>query len=328
MSPLDLDIFADNGNRLVFSAFCLLIAVLLLYFWGLTRGKEGAGPKQTEGLVFLALAYLLHFAIGVASVLDTPRDNLLMLSGLINLAFLLSLPFFSLRNPWLDRLIEHDYWRNAWVLLGFSWLLAIAFAGARGFFYQIDKAMTALALVLLGMYLARYFYRRGLRFVALVTVIYFLTYIALPLFPPDSLAEGKFEHLSSLLLGPSLPLAVIGLAFTFNWLNELNFYELSHIWVQRPEDGPQAEQKAYAQLARGGQRDTWLDRIAKDDIESVIDEIIINKKHKHENLETILNIAARNTRNNNDRVKDLISYEEYQRNRNKAAQALITVIRQ
>ena len=69
-----------------------------------------------------------------------------------------------------------------------------------------------------------------------------------------------------------------------------------------------------------------MDKIAADELEKVIEEVIIFKKHKNQNLEVILNIASRNTRNNNNRLKDQIEYQDYQMNRNKISEALITMI--
>ena len=69
-----------------------------------------------------------------------------------------------------------------------------------------------------------------------------------------------------------------------------------------------------------------MEIIARDDLEKVIEEIIIYKKHKNQTLEMVLNIASRNTRNNNSRLKDIIAYQDYQLNRNKVSDALLTMI--
>ncbi len=116
-----------------------------------------------------------------------------------------------------------------------------------------------------------------------------------------------------------------GLVYTFNWINELNFYELSNIWVNENESD-ETHEEAYSKLTIGSGRDDWKEKIASDKLEKVIEEVIIYKKHKNESLEAILNIASRNTRNNNNRLMDMISYEEYQLNRNKVSHSLMSII--
>lgn len=190
-----------------------------------------------------------------------------------------------------------------------------------------DMAISILTIAALGFFITRYFVRRQLNFVALISAGYFTVFILLRLFRPGNLSEGKFEHMNTLILGPTLALSVIVLAYTFNWINELNFYELSNIWVSN--DTPdETRQQSYSKLTLNTNRDTWMEKIAADEIEKVIEEIIILKKHQNENLEAILNIASRNTRNNNNHLKELIKYEDYQLNRNKISNSLIALIRQ
>ena len=58
----------EDRNRLFFSLFCLLIAVMLFYFWVISKGKKGAKVKHGGGLIFISYAYALYFIIGFVSL--------------------------------------------------------------------------------------------------------------------------------------------------------------------------------------------------------------------------------------------------------------------
>ncbi|MBI1227076.1 MAG: hypothetical protein GC192_17730 [Bacteroidetes bacterium] len=224
----------------------------------------------------------------------------------------------------VDKIVTNVYWKNGVMYAGLAWIIAISVANGLQLVYYLDIAFSVLALLFLGTLIIRYFIRRGLNFIALITVGYFSIFILLQIHQPDGLIEGKFVHMNSIIIGPALPLSVIVLAYTFNWINELNFYELSNIWIS---DGQTVEEKkdAYAKLTTSANRTTWLEKIADDDLEKVIEEMIILKKHRNENIETLLSIASQNTRNNNNQLKGIISYEEYQLNRNKVSNSLISL---
>ncbi len=313
-------------SRLIYSSFCFLVFIILIYFYWVSREKLGANKNNSQGLIFFSFAFLTYCIIGFASVYKPAENVYLILSGLTAMCLFLSLPFFSLSTHRIDEVVEHLYWKNTTTFLGFLWILIISWTSHTKVVYAIDRAISALALTLLGFFFTRYFLRRNMRFLAAMSVIYFLSVVTLQILPPESLQGGKFVHMNMIILGPALLLSVITLAYTFNWINELNFYELSNIWVNENEDETKDNKATYSKLTLSASQDTWLEKIANDDLEKVIDEMIIFKKHKSQKLETILNIASRNTRNNNNRLKDTIDYQDYQLNRNKISEALIAMI--
>lgn len=321
-----LNVDADK-NRLFFSLFCLLIAVMLFYFWGISKGKKGAKVKHGEGLIFVAMAYVLYFAIGIVSLFvidyDEPTAKIyFVLSGLISMCYFLSLPFFSLSSHSVDNIIESQHWKNGIYLMGFVWLIFFSSMEPAAWMDYYDWIIGVVAMVLMGFFITRYLVRRGLKFLGLIAVVFFLIVIGLEIWPSS---QGKFEHMNTYMLGPALTLSVVMLSFTFNWINELSFFELADIWVGK-ENASEQEIGEFAKLTVDDNKQTWMKKIAKDDIEKVIEEVIILKKHKNQDLEMILNIASRNTRNNNNKLKDIISYEDYQLSRNKIIDSLMRMI--
>lgn len=312
-------------NRLIYGLFCVVISIFLIYFWGISREKVSAQKGNGGALIFLSFAYFLYFAVAVASVYNPVDDAYLVLSGLINMCFLLSLPFFSLRRHFIDHIVEHPRWKGGIYFLGFILLILISWTTKAPWLFTLDVIISAIALGLLGLFISRYFKQRRLNFLAVSAILFFLMAIIVQLNPGNILPGGKFAHPNMSLLAPGLALAVVILAYTFNWINELNFDELSNIWVQDKEEMPGQEK---VHISTKDRREKWMEVIAKDDLEKVIEEVIIYKKHKNESLETILNVASRNTRNNNNRLKELIVYEEYQMNRNKLSHALMTLIKE
>ena len=327
-----LDLLGISGltpilkNRLILSSFCLLIFFLLIYFWAISRSKIKANNKDGSGLVYLSFSFLLCFLIGFVSVYHPIQNTYLVISALLSLCLLSSLSFFSIGTHPIDKIVSHPSWKNGIKYLGFGWVIIISMASGLEVISWVDIIVSVLAITLLGFFICRYFVRRGLNFIAFIAAGYFAIFILLQVIQPDSLSAGKFGHMNTIILGPSLLLAVIVLAYTFNWINELNFYELSNIWVSN-DSSDESNQVAYAKLTQDANRQTWMEKIANDELEKVIEEVIILKKHKNENIEAILNIASRNTRNNNNHLKDLIKYEDYQLNRNKVSHSLMQLIR-
>ncbi|MFK7806190.1 MAG: hypothetical protein AB8F74_00185 [Saprospiraceae bacterium] len=311
-------------NRLILSLFCFLIFILLLYFWGISRAKIKENNKDGSGLVYISFAFLLHFVIGVTSVYFPNPNAYLIISGLISMCYLSSLSFFSVGTHQVDTLVSHLSWKNGVKYFAFAWIIIISLVGKEKFITYLDIIIAVVAFAFLSFFITRYFLKRNLRFIAMVSGFYFLASILLQLYWTSSFVRGKFVNMNTVLLAPVMPLAVITLAYTFNWINELNFYELSNIWVSN--DKNKNPQEAYAKLTTDANRDTWTQKIANDQLEKVIEEIIILKRHKNESLEEILNIASRNTRNNNNHMKDLIKYEDYQLNRNKVSAALLQIV--
>lgn len=311
-------------NRLVFSIFCLLIAVILGYFWYISLEKIKAAKQDGKGLVYLTFAFVLYASVGLVSIFnDEPKTTLLILSSLISFSFLSSLSYFAGNNTALERIVHSTFWINGIKYVAFAWVVIISLSPEHPVIQFLEIGLATVSIAILGLFLVRYFVQRQLRFIAFITAVFFLTYALMQLSQSGGLEGGKFEHINTVFLTPAMALAVIVLAYTFNWINELNFYELSRIWTgEESTSGPTGS----ASPPIIPKSDEWTDLLAQDDIERVIQEIIIKKKMRNESLETILNLASRNSRNNDNNRKDMISYDDYQRNRNKVAHALTELI--
>ena len=318
---------SDLKNRLILALFCLLIFLILIYFWAISRSKIKANNKDGNGLVYLSIAYLLYAVMGIVSVYHPVQETFYVLSGLVSICYLCSLSFFSIGSHPVDDLVSHSYWKSGVQYAGLAWIVLATLVSGQSWARHVDMAICILALALLGFFITRYFLKRRLNFIAVVAVGYFAGFILLQVYQPESLSAGKFVHMNSIVLGPALPLSVIVMAYTFNWINELNFFELSNIWVS--DEGSAASQKqAYAELTKPSNSNTWLEKIANDDLEKVIEEMIILRKHRNQNLEAILSVASQNTRNNNNQLKGIISNEDYQLNRNRVSNSLIGLAQQ
>ncbi len=318
-------------NRLVFSAFCLLIAVILGYFWFISREKIKAAKQDGKGLVYLAFSFVLFASIGLVTIYNkSPETTLLILASLISFCFLSSLSYFTANHTPLERLVHSSAWKNSLKYVAFTWVVVITLAPDHYVIRTIETGLAILAIATLGLFLTRYFAKRQLRFIAFITAGFFICYALLQLAESlGSAGEGKFQHVNTVYLAPAIALAVIVLAYTFNWINELNFYEISRIWTGEENDGEAvSEQAAKTSGPELPKSEGWIDLLAQDDLERVIKEMIIHKRLRNESLEDILNLASRNSRNNDNNRKDLISYDDYQRSRNKVSTTLMTLIRQ
>lgn len=316
----------EMKSRLILSSLSLLVFSILIYFWGISRKKIKANNKDGSGLVYISIAFFLYFLIGFVSIYRPIQSTYLILSALISICFLSSLSFFALGSHPVDHIVTKKSWKNGMKYTAFGWIIMISLTGGLDIMTYFDIALCVLSVAVLGFFITRYFIQRRLNFIALISVGYFVVFVVMQLLYPDSFADGKFVNMNRIYLGPGLVLSVIVLAYTFNWINELNFYELSSIWVGN-DKSEEKNQEAYSKLTLSADKDAWLTKIAGDELEKVIEEIIILKKHKNENLEAILNIASRNTRNNNNQLKGLIPYEEYQMNRNKVSDSLMQLLK-
>lgn len=321
-------------NRIVLSGFCLLIFALLIYFWGISRAKIKANHKNGDGLVYLSFAYLLYSVLGFTSIFQ-PYDPAamqqvpvayLVLSSLISFCLLSAQSFFSLGVHRADAIVGSAAYANGVKYLAFAWVILVVLVGGKQVMVFLENALQVLTMLVFGFFIIRYFLRRRLRFIALVAAFFFIAVVLLLVLQPGDLQQGKFVHTNIMMLGPALALSALALSYTFNWINELNFYELSNIWVQNEAAAPGAQQAAYSRLASSADKSDWMERIARDELEKVIEEIIILRRHRNEDLEDILNIASRNMRNNNNHLKGVIKYEDYQLNRNQISQFLIQLV--
>lgn len=322
----------SEKNRLVYSAFCLLFALILTYFWYISLDKIKATKRDGKGLVYLAFSFVLFASIGLVSIFNSsPRTTLLILSSLVSFSFLSSLSYFSGQRFLVERWVHTDAWKNGIKYVAFTWIIILTLSPSSSVIVLIENILAVVSVLTLGIFLTKYFAVRKLGFIALLTAIYFGTYAILQLIESGSLSGGKFTHVNTAFLTPAIGLAIIVLAYTFNWINELNFHQLSSIWTEQDPSPSVNDQQSVNDSELGTNAitpDQWTTMIAADQIERVIKERIIQQQLRNENLELILNIAARNNRNNDNHLKDLIPYDEYQRNRNKISQALMSSVNQ
>ncbi|MEL6926746.1 MAG: hypothetical protein AAFO94_22085, partial [Bacteroidota bacterium] len=184
-----LSIFGlEFNNRLIFSAFCLLIAVLLIYFYLFAQVKIRAEKKTGNGLIFLAVAYVLYFLLGIASIRQAPMKVQLILSVLISVSFLKSLPFFSLHRHLIDHIVEHDWWRNGVNYAAFALVIVVSWWSNLTALQYLDLTLSTLALSAMALFVGRYFVRKGMYLLAVFSTIFFSGSILMQVAPPESLA--------------------------------------------------------------------------------------------------------------------------------------------
>lgn len=317
--------------KLVFTAFHFLISLMLTYFGYISWPKLKGNTQNHRGLIYLALAFLLYSVLGLFSYFNPISVGgkihiaYLIINGLVSLCFLSALPFFSTGIGKTDRLVTSTNWNQGIKYFGFAYVVMVAVSNTGNIMQIIDQVLTALAMAALCFFLFRYFQQRRMLLLSLMTLIFFSFWLFLQFATIGHLSEGKFVHPNTVILGPALFFSVIILAYTFNWINELTFYELSRMWT---DEGETAGTPAgdYVHLLQTDNKQVWLDKLAKDEVEDVISELLIYKKHRNDPIEDVLNVAARNSRNNNNQLRELIKYEDYQLNRNKVANALMTLL--
>ncbi len=312
-------------HRLILCLFCLLTFIVLLYFWNLSKKKSGVNKISSQGLIFLSLTFFLYFSIGFVSAYNPSNIFYLAISGLINVCVLLSLPFFSQGNHLIDKLVHHRFWKYFVIILGIIWLVFIFSTGILKPMYNVDIVLTSVSIFLLGLFLTMTFVRKELNFLGIITGLFIAFTIWLQINSPEVLGEGKFVHINTTILSPALFLSIITISYAFNWMNELNFRELSNIYTENDIHENENEIKGL-DISKNTLSIKWQEQIVNDDLEKVIEELINFKKNKNENLGILLNIASRNNRNNTNRLKDLIKYEDYQLNRNKISEALVLMM--
>ncbi len=313
-------------SRLILSLFCLLTFIVLIYFWSLTSKKSDINKANVSGLIFLSFVFFLYFVIGFSTVYSPSMNIYLSISGLINICFLLSLSFFSQGNSFIDKIVQHRFWKMVTIVLGIVWFLLNVWTRQLKMVQDIDAVVSAISIFLFGFYLSRTFVKKGLKLFGIITGLLIILIIWLQFNSPEVLGKGKFFHMNTTLLSPALFLSIISVSFTFNWVNEQNFRELSQIYTVH-ELGFFEEEIEQLDRSKELLSKRWQEQVTNDNLEKVIEEVLTYKKNKNESLGFIINIAQRNTRNNTNRLKELIKYEEYQLNRNKISTALISLIK-
>ncbi|MCB0636590.1 MAG: hypothetical protein KDC54_08225 [Lewinella sp.] len=320
--PFFSTLFANQYDRtikqIMLSAFCLLTSIILWYFFLQARQNPRARPANVRGLLFLSLAFVAFFLLGTTEALFKQGSLAVLLSGLANVFLILSLPFFSKGVTVLDRVALQPFWYAMAGQLVLIYGLSILFPQQ----YGIDVVLSSLTLAVFGVYLTSFFYRKQLRFIALLAGLSVLTLIALQILAELNVSGGKFRDINVAVLYPALFLSMTILIVTFNWINELRFKELAKIYTSGV-DKDMIEQFLNGQLDRADLIRDWESDISQNHLEAVIEEMVMVKERRNESLEDLLLLAARNSRNNNARhVNGTISEEAYILERNKIIQGI------
>jgi len=321
---------AEVARRLYLSVYCLMIFIILKYFWYFSKKKIEVNKQDISGLSFLSYAFLLYFALGIVrNYIDDSRSTILVMSILTNLCLLLSLPYLSIGTPFLDKIFHHKNWHSIAIAIGFT--AVILSTGKNGIPELTDQIFSCLTFSLMAFFLIRIFAKRNMIFFGILIGILFVFILGLQFGGEgmfgntDGEIQDKFNHVNAAILSPAVYLGLICVAHTYSWYNELNFAELSKIYTER-EGGADIENKFDINLSEAPMKKRWEEKIANDDIEKVIEEIMAYKQSKNLSLRPIISIASKNTRNNTNQLKGIIKYEDYQIARNKVSNALLTLI--
>lgn len=319
---------AEVARRLYLAVYSLMIFIILKYFWYFSKNKIAVDKQDISGLSFLSYAFLLYFAIGIVrNYIDDSRDTILVMSTLTNLCFLLSLPYLSHGIPFFDKIFHHKNWHSIAIAIGFS--AVILATGKNGIPELTDQIFSSLTFGLMAYFFIRIFVKRSMiLFSALIAflfiVILFLQFGGEGIYGNGDGIQDKFNHVNAAILSPAVYLGLLCVAHTYSWYNELNFTELSKIFT---DDESKDEENAFnVNLGEAPMKSRWEEKIANDDLEKVIEEIMAYKQSKNLSLSPIISVAQKNNRNNTNQLKGIIKYEDYQINRNKVSNALLTLI--
>ena len=310
--------------RLILSLFCLFTFILLKYFWELSRKNSDAKLANKRGLQFLFIAFLLYFLLGFVSAYKPPKYILLILSGLISCSFLGSLSFFVQKYPYVDNIVKSKLWSIGVVVLGVLWCIVVSISDSLKIIHDVEIIISSVTTLILGIFLAGAFFQKRLKLLGLITIMVIVIIVVLQIEAPQLFGKGKFELMNITMLSPAIFLSIITISFTYGWVNRLTYVELSHVFTDNTSDQEHiktTDVKFSEEVSQG-----WRDRIAKDELEIVIEEMINYKQNEGEISKTLLILAGSNHRNNSNRMHTRITREEYEINRIKTSDAVLSLI--
>ena len=335
-----LGMHAPNGEtRLVLSLLCLLSACMLYYFWKISGNRSRTESSERSGLLFLALAFAGYAVLGIVSLYFTPpspggphpqpgnsgRVFFLVISLMTNGCLLLALPFLDLRGSFL--LIAGDK-RKSWNYLISTIILILIITtflfNASRFLNAIDLTISGLTIVLMGYVLVKNYISDGLRFMAILTAIVFVFIILLSIGAPEIFKQGRFGVLNITVLSPAIFIALLCISHTYSWFNMLDYTEISNIYTSPGENNKMSSVMTTGNL--DSEIVKWHDLLVADNLEKVIEELILVLRTKKRSLEFVINLAARNNRNNTSWLKQIIEFEIYDVARNRIRAGVLSAI--
>jgi hypothetical protein len=311
--------------RLLLSVFCLLTFILLFYFYKKSTQKSHSNKDNYRGLLFLSLAFLFYFIFGCIFILTRSKSIPVLLSGAINICFILSFSFFSHGVSKIDKFAVHKAWRFIVLVIGLIYLFQYTFNRPMLKRYNFDILISSLTIMIFGILLVWDFMRKKMTFMGIISGVSLAMVIILQIYSPIIIGRGKFVNVNTTILFPALFLAIISVSITFNWINELNFQDVAKIYSSGGKT--QIVQAFFEKkISKDGLKNGWQKNIMNDDLEKVIEEMVFILEKRNESLDLILNLASRNSRNNTNRLKAIIKDNDYQINRNQISSGIISMI--
>ncbi len=311
--------YDDAIKQILLSLFCLLVFIVLFYFYKVASDNVGVKKHNTRGLLFLSLSFLSFFLMGMSQAVFK-NDNLsILLYGLINITLLLSLPFFSKGTTWVDKMATHNMWYFMAGELTLVYGIGIFFPQKFG----IDLVVSCLTFGVFGFFLVWDFIRKKLIFLGIVVGLGILLFPVLQILAEINNTGGKFSHLNITVFYPCLGFSMTVLVVAFNWMNEVRFKELATFYTEGV-DKEMIEKFLNRQITLKQLKDDWKMELKNSNLETVIEEMIMIAEKRNESLEMLLTLASRNTRNNNARfISNIINEEEYKLERNKISGGIV-----
>ncbi len=311
-------------KQVLLSMFCLLTATVLLYFVQKAMENPRVKKENSRGLFFLAMAFLFTFFVGVADAMFKFGNLTILLSGLVNISLLLSLPFFSKGTHALDKLATHKLWFLLAGQIALIYGIGILFPQK----YGIDIVLSCITFGIFGTYITWFFIRKQLLFIGILAGFAVAAMATLQLLAQVNLDGGKFFDVNVAVLYPSLFLSMIMLIVTFNWVNEVRFKELATIYTEGV-DKEMIEKFMSGDLTDDELTGDWEKEITGNQLETVIEEMIMIAERRNDSLDLLLALAARNSRNNHSYfIKATIEQSDYDKERNRITLGVLTLIKE
>ncbi|GJM32107.1 MAG: hypothetical protein DHS20C18_11080 [Saprospiraceae bacterium] len=320
------NLFANQYDRVLkqvmLSLFGLLVSVVLGYFYRESLKNPSVKKENISGLLFLALAFFFIFVMGTTEAAFKSGHLSVLISGVVNIFLILSLPFFSKGVTPLDKLATHPVWYFVAGQFALVYGLSMLFPQKFG----IDIVLSSLTLMIFGVFLVSFFIRTQLRFIGIIVGLAIASMIILQILAEANVSGGKFLDINIAVLYPSLFLSMIVLVVTFNWVNEIRFKQLANIYTEGV-DKELIDRFLSKQITKKELTDDWSKDITSNQLESVIEEMIMVAEKQNQNLALLLTIASRNSRNNTGfYVNGTISKDDYNRERNQITAGILHLV--
>lgn len=315
----------------LFTLGFLLTFIVLSYIYILSNNKDNAERKNKQGLLSMTFIFFFYIIIGIIYIISIseqiePRSYLFLLSGFVNICFVMTIPFFSQGTTNLDRWSNHRLWNYLAIFLGLIYIsFSFIIQNSQNLSY-IDVPITTLIMIIIGVFVAWDFERRDMKFFGYLIAALLLVKMILQISTPSFKAgEDKFDHVNMTILFPAMIEAIIAITISFSWINGLRYKKLAKLYSSDTNES--AVQKFFDKAGSIDElKDDWKNKIIKNDLEGAIQSMVLFLEKRNEHFEIILSIASRNNRNNTGQLKGILSVEQYNITRNKILDDLLKLI--